>query len=197
MAHIWPNHNRRVPHLRDGFIVAKVGHFCGSENPDTLNSPMPSGLKRFQREGDDHFITFSCYRREPYLAASASKDIFLNSLELTRKRHNFEVLGYVVMPEHVHLLISEPLDHEVPLSKAIQSLKLSVSKRLSPKPFWQVRYYDFNVFTHNKRVEKLKYMHRNPVTRGLVERPEDWRWSSFRHYLDDEPAPVPNHSCLT
>ena len=51
-----------MPHLRDGFIVAKVGYFRGSENPDTLNSPMPSGLIRLQREGDDHFITFSCYR---------------------------------------------------------------------------------------------------------------------------------------
>jgi putative transposase len=79
-------------------------------------------VKQFQREGDDHFITFSCYRREPYLAAAASKDIFLDSLELTRKRHNFEVLGYVVMPEHVHLLISELLDepdYETPLSKAL------------------------------------------------------------------------------
>jgi putative transposase len=94
------------------------------------------------------------------------------------------------MPEHVHLLLSEPLDHEIPLSKAIQSLKLSVSKRLVPRPFWQVRYYDFNVFPYNKRVEKLKYMHRNPVTRGLVERPEDGPWSSYRHYLLDEPGTV-------
>jgi REP element-mobilizing transposase RayT len=94
-----------VPHLRDSLIVAKVGHFRGSENLDTLNSPMPSGLRRFPREGDDHF-TFSCYRREPYLANVGSKDIFLDSLELTRKRHNFEVFGYVVMPEHLHLLIS-------------------------------------------------------------------------------------------
>jgi putative transposase len=151
---------------------------------------MPSGLKRFQREGDDHFVTFSCYRREPYLAASTSKDIFLDSLELIRRRYNFEVLGYVVMPEHVHLLVSEPLGCEIALSKALQSLKVSVSKRLSQRPFWQTRYYDFNVFTHNKRVEKLRYMHRNPVTRGLVERPEDWCWSSFRHYLYDEPTPV-------
>ncbi|HEY1992993.1 MAG TPA: transposase [Edaphobacter sp.] len=151
---------------------------------------MPSGLKRFQREGDDHFITFSCYRREPHLATAASKDIFLDLLELARSRYNFEVLGYVVMPEHVHLLVSELLEYEVSLSKAIQSLKLSVSKRLGPKPFWQVRYYDFNVFTHNKRVEKLKYMHRNPVARGLVERPEDWKWSSYRHYLLDESGPV-------
>ncbi len=151
---------------------------------------MPLGLKRYQHEGDDHFITFSCYRREPYFTTTASKDIFLDSLELTRKRYNFEVLGYVVMPEHVHLLLSEPLDHEVPLSKALQSLKLSVSKRLTAKPFWQTRYYDFNVFTHNKRVEKLKYMHRNPVTRSLVEKPEDWPWSSYCHYLLDKPSPV-------
>jgi putative transposase len=160
----------------------KVGHFRGSENPDTLNSPMPSGLKRFQREGDDHFITFSCFRREPCLATAASKDIFLDSLEQTHKRYNFEVLGYVVMPEHVHLLIGEPRDSEPPLSK--------VSKRLSPRPFWQARYYDFNVFTHNKRIEKLKYMHRNPLTRGLVERPEDWRWSTYRHYRHNEPTPA-------
>jgi putative transposase len=146
---------------------------------------MPLGLKRYQQEGDDHFTTFSCHNRKPYLNTPASRDIFLHSLELTRKRYQFEILGYVVMPEHVHLLISEP--PEEPLAKALQSIKVSVSKRLTQRPFWQPRYYDFNVFTHNKRVEKLKYMHRNPVTRGLVERPEDWLWSSFRHYMHDEP----------
>ena len=151
---------------------------------------MPLGLKRYQTLGHDHFVTFSCYNREPYLTTASSKNTFLDSLELTRKRYNFEVLGYVVMPEHVHLLLSEPKYHEIPLSKALQSLKLSVSKRLTPTPFWQTRYYDFNVFTHNKRVEKLKYMHRNPVTRGLVARPEDWPWSTYRHYLLNEPTPA-------
>jgi putative transposase len=151
---------------------------------------MPLGLRRFQREGDDHFVTFSCYHREPYLGVASSRDIFLDSLELTRRRYNFEVLGYVVMPEHVHLLLSEPEGCEVPLSKALQSLKLSVSKRLSPKPFWQSRYYDFNVFTHKKRVEKLKYMHRNPVIRGLVGRPEEWVWSSYCYYLLERDGPV-------
>jgi putative transposase len=114
---------------------------------------MPLGLKRYQHGGDDHFITFSCYRREPYFTASASRDTFLDSLELTRKRCNFEVFGYVVMPEHVHILLSEPPDHETPLSKALQSLKLSVSKRLAQRPFWQTRYYDFNIFTHNKQLK--------------------------------------------
>ena len=151
---------------------------------------MPLGLRRYQREGDDHFVTFSCYRREAYFATPDSKNTFLDSLELTRRHYHFEVLGYVVMPEHVHLLVSEPFDYEVPLSKALQALKISVSRRLSARPFWQRRYYDFNVFSHNKRVEKLKYMHRNPVKRGLVGRPDEWRWSSYRHYLMDEAGPV-------
>lgn len=71
---------------------------------------MPSGLQRYQHEGDDHFITFSCNLRKPYLVTQTSKDIFLDSLERTRHHYQFEVLGYVVMPEHVHLLLSEPLD---------------------------------------------------------------------------------------
>ncbi len=151
---------------------------------------MPLGLKRYQQESDDHFITFGCYNREPYFTTPSSRDTFLDSLEQTRRRYNLEILGYVVMPEHVHLLLSEPPDHEFPLSKALQSLKLSVSKRLTQRPFWQTRYHDFNVFTHNKRIEKLKYIHRNPVTRGLVEKPEDWRWSTYRHYRFNEPTPV-------
>jgi hypothetical protein len=47
---------------------------------------------------------------------------------------------------------------------------------------WQRRFYDFAVFTERKRVEKLRYMHRNPLKRGLVQEPQQWRWSSFRHY---------------
>ena len=57
-------------------------------------------------------------------------------------------------------------------------------------PFWQARFYDFNVWTTKKRVEKLRYMHRNPVKRGLVNSPEEWRWSSYRFYLLGEAGPV-------
>jgi putative transposase len=97
-----------------------------------------------------------------------------------RRRYDFVVCGYVVMPEHVHLLLSEP--RKTILSKAIQALKLSVSVQSKERPFWQARYYDFNVHNEEKRVEKLRYMHRNPVHRGLVDKPEEWQWSSFRHY---------------
>ena len=95
------------------------------------------------------------------------------------------------MPEHVHLLISEPPDHEKhTVAVALQAWKISVARRLTERPLWQRRYYDFNVSSHNKRVEKLRYMHRNPVARGLVEKPEDWEWSSFRSYLLGEQRPV-------
>ena len=97
-----------------------------------------------------------------------------------RDRYGFAVIGYVVMPEHVHLLLSEPA--EGTLARSLQAVKISVAKHLLEKPFWQLRYYDFNVYTSGKQVEKLDYMHRNPVTRGLVEAPEDWKWSSHLYY---------------
>jgi putative transposase len=92
------------------------------------------------------------------------------------------------MPEHVHLLVSEP--RRETLDRAIQALKTSVSKQSEHRPFWLARYYDFNVHSEDKRVEKLRYMHRNPVTRGLVSCPEEWKWSSFRHYRMGEQGVV-------
>jgi putative transposase len=144
---------------------------------------MPTGLRRIQQAKQMHFLTFSCHQRKPKLAAPRTRSVFERSLELTRLDYGFCVAGYVIMPEHVHLLITEP--DAGPLSTALQALKQSVSRTLAlraPEPFWQARYYDFNVWSEEKRVEKLRYIHRNPVRRGLVEKPEDWQWSSFRHY---------------
>ena len=107
-------------------------------------------------------------------------ELFEDAPERVRRRYLFAVAGYVVMPEHVHLLVNEP--RHALLSKAIQALKLSVSMRSRERPFWQAHYYDFNVSAHEKLVEKLRYMHRNPVRRGLIARPEEWKWSSFNHY---------------
>jgi putative transposase len=115
-----------------------------------------------------------------HLGTAAARNLFERSLEVMRMRYDFVVCGYVAMPEHVHLLVNEP--RKAILAKAIQALKLSVSVQSRDRPFWQRRYYDFNVHNELKRVEKLRYMHRNPVKRGLVEKPEDWPWSSFRHY---------------
>jgi putative transposase len=106
-------------------------------------------------------------------------------LERVRRNYGFHVLGYVVMPEHVHLLVTEP--ERASLSVAIQMLKQMVSQKLPRRDgtaFWQVRYYDFNVWSTAKRIEKLKYIHRNPVKRRLVSEAGDWKWSSYQHYAE-------------
>jgi putative transposase len=156
---------------------------------------MPKGLVRYQQCGCFHFISFTCYHRFQHLGAASARELFERSLEAMRIRYDFVVCGYVVMPEHVHLLVSEP--NKAILSKAIQALKLSVSVQSKERPFWQPRYYDFNVHNEEKRVEKLRYMHRNPVKRGLVEKPEDWAWSSFRHYATGEIGTVEIESFWT
>ena len=102
-----------------------------------------------------------------------------------RKKFNAQVYGFVVMPEHVHLLISEPQRES--LAVAMKSLKQRVSRQLigAAEHFWQKRYYDFNVRNHEQLVEKLHYIHSNPVKAGLCLRPEDWAWSSFLHHVTD------------
>jgi putative transposase len=167
---------------------------------------MPQGLHRFYGGSDLHFVTFSCHRRQPLLNDDGLRDLFLEILERVRRRYRLVVLGYVVMPEHVHLLVSEP--QRETLSTAIQALKLGFVRRLDGgaptsrkrsekrgtpirlNRFWQARFYDFNVWTEKKRIEKLRYIHRNPVTRGLVDSPEKWKWSSFRWYRYGEVGPV-------
>ena len=165
---------------------------------------MPSGLKHFYGSGHLHYITCSCYRRMQLLSGRR-RDLFLRQLESLRVQYRFVVAGYVVMPEHVHMLVSEPQRRD--LSVLIKALKQAVARRVlgamrrrnrlqgelfpdCPGHLWQARFYDFNVWTEKKRIEKLRYMHRNPVARGLVKRPEDWRWSSYRAYPYGEPGIV-------
>ncbi len=153
---------------------------------------MVFALKRYQDVGDLHFVTFSCSRRRGYLRAPVDRDLFEDGLNRVRRRYEFEVVGYVIMPEHVHLLVSEPQIKS--LGVALQALKLSVARRSQHGQFWQARYYDFNVYSDDKRFEKLDYMHWNPVKRGLVERMEDWRWSSYPFYRSGQQGRVFIHS---
>jgi len=89
---------------------------------------MTEGLHRFYGGRDLHFLTFSCYQRQPLFNNSARCDLFLQILERVRRRYRLIVLGYVVMPEHVHLLLSEP--QRATLSTAIQALKLGFIRSL-------------------------------------------------------------------
>jgi putative transposase len=95
------------------------------------------------------------------------------------------------MPEHFHLLISEPEIADP--STVMKVLKMRFARKVHKTDhrsgdLWQKRFYDFNVCTRKKRVEKLRYIHRNPVKRGLVREPDQWTWSSFRSYLYGEPG---------
>ena len=114
-------------------------------------------------------------------------DLFIQCLEDMRRRFAMCIYGYVVMPEHVHLLVNEP--QHATLADAIHFLKLSFAKRLrsrkratEPSSFWQKRYYDRNVRDAQEFTVKLRYLHRNPVERGLVKEAAEWKWSRYRHY---------------
>jgi putative transposase len=104
-----------------------------------------------------------------------------------RRRFAMCIYGYVVMPEHVHLLVNEP--ERARLAEALHFLKLSFAKRhrsrtraTESSSFWQKRYYDRNVRDAQEFAVKIRYLHRNQVKRRLVKEPEQWKWSSFRHY---------------
>ena len=118
------------------------------------------GLKRYHETGSTHFLTFSCYHREPLLKQRDLYGVFLKSLEWVRRKYGLRVYGYVLMPEHVHLLVSEPAKST--LARVIQALKVSVVRNAPRLPaaedstIWQARYYDRNVRDHEEFLEKLR-----------------------------------------
>ena len=129
----------------------------------------------------------------------------MRELDRVRREYGFLLVGYVVMPNHVHLLVSEP--RKGTPSTVLQMLKQRVSRKMrkrsrpgapaqlrlafpkyvsEPPQFWQPRFYDFNVYSHKKKKEKLEYMHANPVAKRLVLHARDWPWSSFGFYAKGE-----------
>jgi putative transposase len=161
---------------------------------------VPKKLRRYYGFRHLHFITCSCYQRLPLLGSVRARSVFVKILGQVRDRYRFALVGYVVMPEHIHLLIGE-LRVGTP-STVMQVLKQRVSRQLRRRrrvpaaqlglrfgaphsalpQFWQRRFYDFNVWSEKKLREKLEYMHLNPVTRKLVAHPKFWPWSSYAFY---------------
>lgn len=159
----------------------------------------------YDRERHAQFVTFSCYRRRRMLDSGPMRDALIGLLTQRLTDYRGVCSGYVVMPDHVHAIVwfEQPgeLSRFIKSWKQTSSMKLKkvlrgtaprFASQLSPSdPFWQPKYYPFNLYSASKAEEKLDYMHRNPVTAGLVERAIDWRWGSARHYLLDEPSAVP------
>ena len=166
--------------------------------------------KRTYSLGQLQFITTSTYRRSPLFLSERFCRCFVQRLEEVRQELQFLLLGWVLMPDHFHLLLKPQPVETTPLilkglkeqtaTQIIKTLqenqqhpwcrKMLARLRLPPTVhdeshhrLWQRRFYPFNVYSEMKRREKLNYMHNNPVKRGLVRSPGDWPWSSWRFYF--------------
>ncbi len=169
--------------------------------PFADESPIRKRLRRREAPGDVRFVTFSCQRRLPLLGDPATRDMFSRELAAARLSHGFQLFAWVVMPEHVHLLL-RPADGAT-LGAALRSLKTAVAKRVvnqwreqddrriaqiltarGDARFWQKGGgFDRNVRDGQEFCREVRYTHRNPVERGLVAKPEDWAWSSVRWWM--------------
>ena len=149
---------------------------------------MPTGLERRHGTKDIHFITISCFRHTHILKSPKACNSLQKILEETRQKYLFQILGYVFMSTHIHLLITEP--ESAKLSTAIQVIKQRFSRLYPDDEIWEPRYHDFNVFTTAKEIEKLNYIHQNPVTAKLAATPAAWPWSSYHSHTTHAPHPV-------
>jgi putative transposase len=166
-------------------------------------------LKRREIVGHSRYLTFSCCHRLPLLQNDRIKQAFVDCLIRARQLHHFQLAAWIVMPEHVHLLLRPNLpDSPVPLVlNAIKSslahqvlarwreVKAPILARITDRGgavrFWQAGGgYDRNIESYEETWEKMRYIHNNPVVRGLVAAPTDWPWSSARWYEGDRSGPV-------
>jgi len=165
--------------------------------------------KRHFAPGQLQFLTSSTYHRAKLFESDRFRWSFVEVLGQLRIEMGFRLIGWVLMPDHFHLLIKpEPV---ASTSRFMQELKKRTAQRIlsalsenqrvpwcgkmlarlrlpptvhadSQFRVWQRRFYPFGVYSEKKRLEKLNYMHGNPVKCGLVASPEQWPWSSFRFY---------------
>ena len=166
-------------------------------------------VQHYDVPGDCHELTFSCYRRKPLLTNDLWRELLSESIARASQRHAYQLLAFVYMPEHVHLLvlpeagaatirrylfaINRPFsyrikkilaDHDSPL---LESLTLRQRPGVKTFRFWQEGSgYDRNMQTASAIDAAIDYIHRNPVRRALCQRAVDWRWSSARYYLDED-----------
>jgi len=154
--------------------------------------------KKYNIAGHLHFLTFSCYNRQPLLTNDPWRRWLADSIQAKCVEFDFDLWAYVFMPEHVHLLLKPRLEI-YDLACFEKSFKLSwtrkmilhLSKIKSPLlekfrtkngiRLWQPGGgHDLNIWSMKKAIEKAQYCHNNPVKRKLVKSPEQWKWSSFR-----------------
>lgn len=168
--------------------------------------------KALDEPGHAHFLTYSCLRCWPLLSSDRIRHWVVEGMEETRRRLDVALWAYVIMPEHVHLLLFP--ESECPMRRVLAALKRGVSKRARSYlietgqhdwlerltirhpsrtvfRFWQPGGgYDHNIWKQRTLREVVGYIHANPVRRGLVESPEDWYWSSARFWTGEKSVPI-------
>ncbi len=173
--------------------------------------PHRKRLKRIDEPG--HALTCSCWRRRKFLDRDRSRTWVVEAIDRARAKHPFDVWAYVLMPEHLHLLVC-PTRPEYDTAAFCRSVKTSVARRAVPwvkanvpeflpqmldeQPsgkrayrFWQRGGgYDRNLTHAGTVLAEIQYIHANPVRRGLCERPEDWGWSSAADFAGTGTGPL-------
>ena len=179
----------------------------------TSDQPSFAHRRRYEGLGHAHYLTFSCFQNRRFLVSSRAAGWFVDALRAAREKGLFDLWAWVSMPDHAHVLVL-PKDG-VTVGRILSALKQPVSKRallylrrerpeglgaladVQPNGdtsyrFWQRGGgYDRNIWTPEEIREKINYIHANPVRRGLVERPVDWPWSSWRAWTTGEEIPLP------
>ena len=169
--------------------------------------------KRFDIPGDAHELTFSCFRQYKLLARDRTRQWLIDALDRARARHGFDIWAYVIMPEHVHLLVY-PRSEECRMSRVLTAIKWPVARKAlqylrqagSPwvekltdrQPsgrvavrFWQRGGgYDRNITKESTLRAAIQYIHDNPVRRGLARGVTDWYWSSAAWYTGERTVPL-------
>ena len=169
--------------------------------------------KAWDEPAHAHFLTYSCYRRLPLLTKDRTRQWVVDALDSTRSEQHFELWAYVIMPEHVHLVL-HPRQPRYQMRRILAAIKRPVSilardflttrgqttwlHRLSVQypsrsvfRFWQPGGgYDNNIFRERTLAEVIDYIHANPVRRGLAQHPGDWIWSSARFYDGIKDVPI-------
>jgi len=168
--------------------------------------------KRFNDPNCAHELTFSCYKNQSFLTKERTRTYFIEAVVQAKEKHNFHLWAYVIMPEHVHMLIY-PIYENYSISNILLSIKQSVSRKSliylrkhnpdglkwlatgqkhTPYRFWQDGGgYDRNVISREALIKMVDYIHNNPVRRGLVKNPEDWNWSSIKEWSGNGEGPIP------
>jgi len=191
-------------------------------------------LPKFDDNSYAHFVTTRTYENRPYFKNDEFSGILLKEIGFYSEKYGFEVLGWAVMPDHVHLLLWWDKEEKPTLtvSKIMQGIKAGTAMRIIGRlksrgleqvlqptrgdvrledtqgervlqatrnrgagskshkrnlkyRLWQPGFYDFNIHSEEKLLEKLNYMHNNPVKAGLVLSPCDYKWSSYKKYFKE------------